>query len=286
MTFEEVVGIYLSAKAHRSRQRDLYSLKRLQPYFGGRDLVALKRADVRGYIRARQDEGVLEATIQRELRFFSAAINFVRIEHDRSDLPNPVVRLAITSGASRVRWISRSEAESLVESAGRFARRPHLSNFIRLALHTGCRKNELLMLEWSRVDFDRRVLQLDPENTKNGKRRVVPLNDEAVTALCDQRDWVKRHAPRSRWVFAVASGDRLTTIQKGFRAACGRVGIEDFRVHDLRHTFASWLVMAGVSLYVVKDLLGHSSITVTERYAHLAPHPGVAAVQLLLPAHE
>lgn len=70
MTFEEVVGIYLSAKAHRSRQRDLYSLKRLQPYFGGRDLVALKRADVRGYIRARQDEGVLEATIQRELRFF------------------------------------------------------------------------------------------------------------------------------------------------------------------------------------------------------------------------
>ncbi|TKC83790.1 site-specific integrase [Trinickia terrae] len=74
----------------------------------------------------------------------------------------------------------------------------------------------------------------------------------------------------------------MTTIQKGFQAACDRAGIEDFRVHDLRHTFASWLVMAGVSLYVVKELLGHSSITVTERYAHLAPHVGRAAVQLLL----
>ncbi|WP_236871637.1 tyrosine-type recombinase/integrase [Burkholderia pseudomallei] len=75
----------------------------------------------------------------------------------------------------------------------------------------------------------------------------------------------------------------MTTIQKGFRAACWRAGIEDFCVHDLRHTFASWLVMAGVSLYVVKDRLGHSSITVTERYAHLALHMGHAAVQLLLP---
>ncbi|WP_232457879.1 site-specific integrase [Burkholderia ubonensis] len=82
-------------------------------------------------------------------------------------------------------------------------------------------------------------------------------------------------------LFAVASGDRITTIQKGFRAACARAGIDDFRVHDLRHTFASWLVMAGVSLYVVKDLLGHSSITVTERYAHLAPHMGREAVRTL-----
>ncbi|WP_256702688.1 site-specific integrase [Burkholderia ubonensis] len=126
------------------------------------------------------------------------------------------------------------------------------------------RKYELLKLEWSRVDFDRAVLSLEPSDTKNGKRRVVPLNDEAMAALRDQREWVRVTVPRSPWVFAVASGDRMTTIQKGFRAVCVRAGIDDFRVHDLRHTFASWLVMAGVSLYVVKDLLGHSSIRVTE----------------------
>ncbi|MGN6233086.1 MAG: tyrosine-type recombinase/integrase [Trinickia sp.] len=283
MVFEDVVGIYLAAKSHRSKQRDLYSLKRLQPYFGGRILAQLKRADVRQYVVDRQAEGVLESTIQRELRFFSAAINFVRIEHDRPDLPNPVVRLGLGVARSRVRWISRQEADALVLAAGRFARRPHLPNFVKLALHTGCRKNELLKLEWSRIDFERRVLQLEPENTKNGKRRVVPLNDEAVSTLLEQREWVRCYAPRSRWVFAVVSGSRLTTIQKGFRAACDRAGIDNFRVHDLRHTFASWLVMAGVSLYIVKDLLGHSSITVTERYAHLAPHVGRSAVQLLLP---
>lgn len=283
MVFEDVVGIYLAAKSHRSKQRDLYSLKRLQPYFGGRKMMSLRRADVRRYVIDRQAEGVLESTIQRELRFFSAAINFVRIEHDRPDLPNPVVRLGLGVASSRVRWISKQEADALIVAAGRFARRPHLQNFVKLALHTGCRKNELLKLEWSRIDFERRVLQLEPESTKNGKRRVVPLNDEALSTLLSQREWVRCYVPKSRWVFAVASGNRLTTLQKGFRAACERAGIDNFRIHDLRHTFASWLVMAGVSLYVVKDLLGHSSITVTERYAHLAPHVGRSAVQLLLP---
>ncbi|WP_038777289.1 site-specific integrase [Burkholderia pseudomallei] len=76
---------------------------------------------------------------------------------------------------------------------------------------------------------------------------------------------------------------RVGNLQKGFVAACARAGIENFRIHDLRHTFASWLVMEGVSLYVVKDLLGHSSITVTERYAHLSPDHGREAVQKLLP---
>ncbi|WP_232451853.1 tyrosine-type recombinase/integrase [Burkholderia ubonensis] len=92
-----------------------------------------------------------------------------------------------------------------------------------------CRKNELLKLEWSRVDFDRAVLSLEPGDTKNGKRRVVPLNDEAMAALRDQREWVRVTVPRSPWVFAVASGGRMTTIQKGFCAACVRAGIGDFR---------------------------------------------------------
>lgn len=245
--------------------------------------LSQKRADVRSYVSVRCAAGVSDSTVQRELRFFSAAINFVRLKHDRLDLPNPVGRLSIGAGEARVRWISRDQAADLVGAASLFARRPHLANFISLSLHTGCRKNELLTLEWSRVDFERAVLQLEAAHTKKGKRRVIPLNDAALDVLRAQHDWVRRHASRSQWVFATSSAGRLTTIQKGFRSACLRSGIDDFRVHDLRHTFASWLVMAGVSLYIVKDLLGHSSITVTERYAHLAPHMGRSAVQLLLP---
>lgn len=283
MVFEEVIGIYMSERKHRSGQRDQYSLNRLRPYFYGQDLRDLKRVDVRRYITSRLADGVRESTVKRELKLLSAAINFVRIEHDYPALPNPVQSLGLDGGESRVRWISRSEATKLLLAAGATGRRPHLSNFVRLALSTGCRKSELLGLEWDRVDFDRSHFCLEAKHTKNGKRRLVPLNSGALSALRDQCDWVTRHCAGSNWVFASPLGGRISTLQKGFVAACARAGIENFRIHDLRHTFASWLVMDGVSLYVVKDLLGHSSITVTERYAHLSPDQGRAAVQKLLP---
>ncbi|KVD87081.1 hypothetical protein WS62_18500 [Burkholderia sp. ABCPW 14] len=80
----------------------MYSLKKLQPYFGGYNLTTLTRADVRRYIGSRQADDVLESTIRRELRFSSAAINFVRLECVRSDLPNPVIRLTTTPGEAQV----------------------------------------------------------------------------------------------------------------------------------------------------------------------------------------
>ncbi|AJX88792.1 phage integrase family protein [Burkholderia pseudomallei] len=282
MIFEDVIGIYLSSKNHRSKQRDLYSLKHLQPHFGGLSLIDLKRADIRRYVARRQAEGVTEATVKRELKLFSAAINFVRLEHDRPELANPVQSLGLTAGEPRVRWISVTEASALLLAAGQSARRPHLVNFLRLALNTGCRKNELLRLEWSRVDFERASFRLDAVHNKSGRRRVVPLNEPALSALREQRSWTDAHCPEARWVFAASSGARVVTLQKGFRSACMRAGIDDFRIHDLRHTFASWLVMRGIPLFVVRDLLGHSSVLVTERYAHLSPDQGREAVQTLL----
>ena len=95
--------------------------------------------------------------------------------------------------------------------------------------------------------------------------------------------------PNSRWVFfhmvpALNSkvGDRVKNIRRSFKSACNRAGIENFRIHDLRHTFASWLVMEGVPLFEVSKLLRHASIQMTERYAHLAPdhlHDAVASIK-------
>ncbi len=238
--------------------------------------------DVRKYVTVRLADGVQESTVKRELKFFSAAINFVRLECDCVELLNPVQSLGLDGGEHRIRWISRKEASELVLSAGAYAKRPHLPNFVRLALSTGCRKNELLGLDWARVDFERATLTLEAKHTKNGKRRIVPLGSGALSALRDQQDWGQRHCQGSVWVFPSWTGERrIGTLQKGFDAACERAGIEDFRIHDLRHTFASWLVMEGVSLYVLKDLLGHSSITVTERYAHLSPDQGRDALRRL-----
>ncbi|WP_254615795.1 tyrosine-type recombinase/integrase [Cupriavidus basilensis] len=283
MLFEDVVGIYLAGSNHRSKQRDAYSLQRLQPYFGGRSVTELRRADVRSYIARRQADGVKQSTIGRELRFFSAALNFVRLEHDRPDIGNPVQRLGLEASEGRVRWITQEEAGRLVLAADLHARWPHLPCFIRLALNTGARKSELLKLTWSRVDRHRRLFLLESGDTKSGKRRSVPLNDAALDALAVLSGWGHKHAPGNPWVFGRDGGRRIVTFQTGFAAACERAGIDDYRIHDMRHTCASWLVMAGVPLMVVKDLLGHSSVTVTERYAHLAPDQIQSAVQRLLP---
>ena len=89
------------------------------------------------------------------------------------------------------------------------------------------------------------------------------------------------HCPASPWVFAHENGDRIKDVKRSFRAACNLIGIKDFRIHDLRHTCASLAVSEGVPLTAVRDLLGHSSVTVTERYAHLAPENVRDAVAVL-----
>ncbi|HXC40358.1 MAG TPA: site-specific integrase [Burkholderiales bacterium] len=282
MLFEEAIAFYLHWKKQRGKgvERDEYSLKRLVPHFAGKGLREIRRRDVRAYVDVRLSESAAPATVNRELKLPSAAVNIVRVELE-VELPNPFEAVGLSEGEGRVRWISRQEATALVLAArGRW---PHLSSFIELGLNTGCRRNELLALEWRRVDVDRGLLLFEARHTKSRRRRTVPLNDAARRALDRLRDWVGLHAPGSPWVFGRPGGGRLQTVQKGFKAACERAGVEDFRVHDLRHTCASWLVMAGVSLYVVRDLLGHSSITVTERYAHLAPEQVREAVQLILP---
>ena len=110
---------------------------------------------------------------------------------------------------------------------------------------------------------------------------MVPLNKDALKAIRSRDRYRKRYCKDSQWVFADESGERVKTVYPAFWETLELSGIEDFRIHDLRHTFASWLVMRGVSLYVVRDLLGHSSIKMTERYAHLAQSALVQAVAVL-----
>ena len=119
------------------------------------------------------------------------------------------------------------------------------------------------------VEFQRRVYR---------GRRAIPLNADAYQAIVGRVRFRAKQRPASPWVFAHRDGERVQEGQRSFGSACARAGIEDFRVHDLRHTCAAWLVTAGVPLAEVRDLLGHASIVMTERYAHLAPERVRAAV--------
>ena len=171
-------------------------------------------------------------------------------------------------------------------------RSPVLRNFIELALKTGCRKSELLNLKWEHVDLSTRPLHL--EQTKSGEWQAVPINEAARQVLVRRMRLRDQICPNSRWMFfhtvpALNSkvGDRVKNIRRSFKSACNRAGIENFRIHDLRHTFASWLVMEGVPLFEVSKLLRHVSIQMTGRYAHLAPdHLQDAVASIKFSAHD
>ncbi len=272
-TFDDMMHAFITAKQGewRATERVAIACRKLQPHFSGIAAERIRRADVAGYIQARKEDGVSGSTINRELDLLSAACNFAANKLEWN-VRNPVVGMSLKEPQGRLRWITREEAERLLIEASKEERKsPHLADFIRLALNTGCRKNELLKLSWDRVDLNAGCIRLEGEHTKTGKRRIVPLSEVARSALENRARFRAEHCPKSPWVFAHRNGERVQFLQNGFESACKRAGISNFRVHDMRHTCASWLVSAGVPLLEVKELLGHSSIEMTERYAHLSP---------------
>ena len=169
--------------------------------------------------------------------------------------------------ARRIRFLDRTEADRLQEALPR-----HLRPVVRFALATGCRMSEILQLEWSRVDFGRRVAWLDAGTTKSGDSRGIPLNNDAVLAL---RAVQGVHV---RWCFTYR-GKPMRAVGSAWERSRRRAGIEDFRFHDLRHTWASWHVMTGTSLQELMELGGWKSYEMVLRYAHLAPEHLTAAAR-------
>ncbi|MEE4332250.1 site-specific integrase [Pseudomonas alliivorans] len=270
--FEEVMIEYLdhARQTQRSFATTQYRVKALLDHFGGRVMNDLAGKDIREYSSLRMKAGKSAATVNRELAALSAAINWCAVELEWK-LPNPVKGRTLREAESRVRWLTRAEVESLCREARRQRGGDMLEAFIRLAVNTGCRKNELVGLEWRRVDMANRLIYLEGANTKAGKRRSIPLNDGAMAALKGRMAFRAEYNPASPWVFIRKNGDKVVDLSEGFNGACERAGIRDFVIHDLRHTCAAWLATAGVPLMEIRDLLGHSTTQMTEKYAHLSP---------------
>ena len=158
--------------------------------------------------------------------------------------------------------------------------------------HTGARKREALDAKWQDIDWDKKSWRIP--KTKSGKVRHIPLSKgalsvlEALKALClegklgkhlkafSMEDMTQRH------IFAnIRTGQPYVSFFYSWNAARIRAGLPDLRVHDLRHSFASFLVNAGRSLYEVQELLGHADIRTTSRYAHLSRERLIAAVEVV-----
>ena len=276
-TFDEMMLAYLKAIQGEKRSEVTlhFHAKNLYRHLSGIEMGQVGSKDIRGFIQARKIDGVAPATINRELSLLSAAINYANREWEWT-IPNPVTGRKLKEPEGRLRWLTETEARLLIAVA-----LPHLADFITLAIHTGCRLGELLGLEWNRVDLNEELFYLEGIHTKPGKRRSVPINQKAKEAILNRFRFRAEHCPDSQWVFAHRNGQRIQSVKKSFKTACDKVGIQDFRIHDLRHTCATWLLQKGASLSVVKEMLGHSTIRMTERYAHVAPDQKREAASLL-----
>lgn len=279
--FDELMLGYLkeTQDKKRSAERDRYSAKQLYRIFSGQSLVSITPDAISEYKRKRAVGGVSDSTIAKELRLLSAAINYARREWGW-DIPNPVQGRCPKDSPGRIRWITEKEAEKLIVAA-KSGRAPWLVDFIELGLNTGMRSGEMLGLAWDRVDLGKRLIYLSPDDQKNNTHGSVPINEDARKVLDRRFRFQQQHCPDSESVFCNKEGLRIKRVKHSFKSTCRKVGIEDFTPHDLRHTFAAWLVQKDVPIRTVCALLRHRDIRTTMRYAHLAPENVREAVSVL-----
>ncbi len=268
------------AKANKkpsTYSRDIYVMRYLEKHFETKYLHEVTSWDIEKWKSVRKEE-IKPATVNRELallkHLFSKAVEW----KDKNNMPYlkeaPTKNVKRLKGeVRRVRYLMPDEIQILLPNCEGLLR-GLLKSLVTVALHTGARKGELQSLKWPQVDFELGIISL--LDTKNGERRDIPMNETARAAL-------KGIKQISEFVFSSRNGKRIENaqVQNAFTEALRRSGIEDFHFHDLRHTFASNLVMAGAELNDVRELLGHKKMDMTLRYAHLSPKHKTKVINIL-----
>ncbi len=218
--------------------------------------------------KAARIKEVAPATVNRNLARLKHLLNTaIKWGYLYENPANPVKLLREDN--VRLRYLTKREIDLLIAAA-----HPNLKPIITLAVNTGMRRGEIFDLLWEHIDLRNKVLEV--VHPKNGEKRAIPINKTLLEAL--------HRLPRrvdSPYVFPGKNGGRLTDIKTSFLTAREKAGLEDVTLHTCRHTFASHLVMAGVDLMTVKELLGHKSLKMTERYSHLSPNHKAKAVEVL-----
>jgi len=247
----------------------------IKPTTINRDVVALKAA-----LQKAVDWGVIEkhrlADLKPEKTDDTGRVRYLDLSEEetlRKSLRKRDDRLK--EGRRNANKWRAERGYPLLPDIGTYA--DHLEPLVLLAMNTGMRRGELFNLLWTDISLDREILTIRGTGAKSNKTRHVPLNIESLRVLTA---W-NRQRTESAYVFPGKEGKRLGNIKTSWGSVIKISGINDFTFHDLRHHFASRLVMSGVDLNTVRELLGHADIKMTLRYAHLAPEHKAAAVRML-----
>ena len=242
---------------------DSYLRNHILPAMGRKYLDEIKATDIISFQQSMREKGYALGTCNRCLVLVRYAFNLAIRWNEPGVIHNPTKEVSLYKlDNQRERFLSQAETRKLFECVAR-SENVMLQYIIRMLILTGARKREVLDSKWQ--DFDMARMMWTIPLTKAGKPRHVPISDAVVSLL---NEVPKNHG--QNYVFPnLKTGQPFVSIFSSWNKARTDAGLEDVRIHDLRHSFASFLVNAGRSLYEVQKLLGHTQIKTTQRYAHL-----------------
>jgi len=249
------IEMYAKPNKRSWKKSDATHIKRFLSEFGHLNLQEITTFKIEQYKQQRIKQ-VSPATVNRELAclkvMFKKAVEWGKMATN----PARSIKL-LRENNRRLRYLSQGEINTLLKHCPE-----RLRPIVVLALNTGMRKGELQGLRWSDIDINSGTITLLA--TKNGRKRHLYINEPVKRALFA----IRKH-PDSDYIFHKGDGSPYN-FRKAFETALSHAGITNFRFHDLRHTFASHMVMSGVDIYTLKEVLGHKSIEMTMRYSHLS----------------
>jgi integrase len=225
------------------------------------------------WVREQVVSGLQRSTINKHIYLMNRMLNLARhwcLVPAHNPDQQPIKRLIV--GDYKQRFLTEAEIEQLLKCCARSSH-PYLHHFVQILLLTGARKGEARTARWRDIDLDKRIWTVP--RSKNGRSRRIVLNSNAIDSFNSIRRTAERLQQPTLPTSFVFTNPRTGRAYDSFYAAWyvarDQAKLDDVRIHDLRHTFASLLINKGVSLYEVQTLLGHSSVQMTQRYAHLAP---------------
>jgi len=270
-------GYFDAAKKKQSTkgmERSYYETH-VRKTLGRLPLVDIRQADVQAWINTRSDT---PGAANRTISMLSAIFNEAERQQQRDVNTNPCKGVKKYAGKPRERYLSRDEYQRLnavldqIEQDG--SMNYIVAPAIRFALLTGARREEFLSLKWEYIDFESQTVHLP--DSKTGPRKLY-LSQPAIEIL--------RRLPRvsgNPYVFpGLKPKDHYHNLKKPFKKVLALAGISDFRIHDLRHTHASWGILAGLSTNLIAKTLGHAQARTAERYAHIGDEPALRAAEMV-----